>query len=100
MAFLALLGLFAAAEAATILSATDTLKNRPVTKVINLLKDMQTQLKKEAEEDEAVYEKVACWCETNDKDKTTSISDAEDHIAALTANIEEHTANSARLNTE
>merc|ERR1719174_2223879 len=61
---------------------------------------MQEQLKKEGEEDEEVYEKVACWCETNDKEKTTSIADAEGHITALTASIEEGTASSSRLNTE
>merc|ERR1719420_1577735 len=76
------------------------MKNRPVTKVINLLKDMQTQLEKEGEEDQEVYEKVACWCETNDKDKTTAISDAESRITELTSTIEEATASSARLNTE
>merc|ERR1719389_379627 len=75
-------------------------KNRPVTKVINLIKDMMAQLEKEAEEDEEVYEKVACWCSTNDKSKTTSIGDAEDAITTLTADIEEFTASSARLNTE
>merc|ERR1719191_236607 len=61
---------------------------------------MVAQLEKEAEEDEEVYETMGCWCETNDKDKTKSISDAEQHIADLTAAIEEYTANSARLNTE
>merc|ERR1719261_456045 len=75
-------------------------KNRPVSKVITLLKDMVAQLEKVAEEDEEVYEGMGCWCETNDKEKTKSISDAEQHIADLTAAIEEHTANSARLNTE
>ena len=39
---------------------------------------------------------VSCWCETNDKDKTTSISDAEGKITDLTATIEEATASSAR----
>ena len=75
-------------------------KNRPVTKVINLLKDMATQMEKEQEEDEEVYEKVACWCETNDKSKTVSIADAEGRITDLTSTIEELTASSARLNTE
>ena len=61
------------------------------------MKDMQAQLEKEGEEDQDVYEKVTCWCETNDKDKTTSISDAEGKITDLTATIEEATASSARL---
>jgi septal ring factor EnvC (AmiA/AmiB activator) len=75
-------------------------KNRPVTKVINLLKDMQAQLEKEQKEDEEVYEKVACWCETNDKEKTAAIEEAEAHITDLTSSIEELTAQSSRLNTE
>jgi len=43
---------------------------------------------------------MACWCETNDKEKTKSIADAEARISDLTTKIEELTANSARLNTE
>merc|ERR1719197_772892 len=61
---------------------------------------MLKQLEKEAEEDEEVYDKMACWCETNDKEKTKSIADAESRIEDLTTKIEELTASSARLNTE
>merc|ERR1719247_2296389 len=61
---------------------------------------MLKQLEKEAEEDEEVYDKLACWCETNDKEKTKSIAGAEARIADLTTKIEELTAGSARLNTE
>merc|ERR1712061_645641 len=78
----------------------DAAKNRPVSKVITLLKDMLKQLEKEAEEDEEIYDKMACWCETNDKEKTKSIADAEARIEDLTTKIEELTASSARLNTE
>merc|ERR1712137_723671 len=75
-------------------------KNRPVSKVITLLKDMLKQLEKEAEQDEEIYDKLACWCETNDKEKTKSIKEAEARIEDLTTRIEELTAESARLNTE
>jgi len=75
-------------------------KNRPVTKVVNLLKDMLKQLEKEAEEDEEIYDQLACWCETNDKGKTKSIADAETKINDLTTQIEELSAASSRLNTE
>mmetsp|Transcript_157942 Transcript_157942/g.274190 ORF Transcript_157942/g.274190 Transcript_157942/m.274190 type:complete len:691 (-) Transcript_157942:83-2155(-) len=75
-------------------------KNRPVSKVVALLKDMLKQLEKEAEEDEEIYDKLACWCETNDKEKTKAIADAEARIARLTTSVEELTAQSARLNTE
>jgi len=77
-----------------------TAKNRPVSKVITLLKDMLKQLEKEAEEDEEIYDKMACWCETNDKEKTKAIAEAEARISDLSTKIEELTANSARLGTE
>merc|ERR1719262_910860 len=75
-------------------------KNRPVTKVVTLLKDMLVQLEKEAEEDQEIYDNMACWCTTNDKEKVKSIDDAEAHIEDLTTEIEELTALSARLGTE
>jgi len=74
-------------------------KNRPVSKVITLLKDMMKQLEKEAQEDEEIYDKLACWCETNDNGNKT-IADVEAKIEDLTTKIEELTALSAQLNTE
>merc|ERR1719238_1986915 len=75
-------------------------KNRPVTKVVNLLKDMLKQLEKEAEEDEEIYDQLACWCATNDKEKTKSVGEAEARIKDLTTSIEDLTASSSRLGTE
>jgi chaperonin cofactor prefoldin len=75
-------------------------KNRPVSKVIGLLKDMVNQLEKEGEEDEEVYETMGCWCVTNEKAKTKSIAEAESEIEVLTSSIESLTARSAQLNTE
>merc|ERR1719443_1302053 len=72
-------------------------KTRPVAKVIKLLKDMLAQLEKEAEEDQEVYDKFVCWCETNDKEKTKSIADAESRIDELTNKIEALTALSSQL---
>merc|ERR1719399_1835124 len=61
---------------------------------------MIKQLEKEAAEDEDIYDKMACWCETNDKAKTKAIAEAEARISDLTSKIEELTGNSARLGTE
>jgi len=80
--------------------ATDNIQNRPLNKVIGLLKDMLKQLEKEAAEDEEIYDNLACWCETNDKEKKKSIANAEARITVLTTKIEEYTATSARLGTE
>jgi len=78
----------------------ESAKNRPVSKVITLLKDMLIQLQKEAEEDEEIYDKLACWCETNDREKTKAIKEAEEKIDMLISKIEELTGLSAQLSTE
>lgn len=75
-------------------------ESSPVSKVIVLLQDMLKQLETEAAEDEEIYDALACWCETNDKAKTSAIAAAEARIKDLETKIEELTANSARLNTE
>jgi DNA repair exonuclease SbcCD ATPase subunit len=96
--FFTAFSLFGIASALNISSDAD--KNRPVSKVITLLKDMQKQLAKEGEADQEIYDKLACWCTTNDKEKTKAIEEAEQRIADLTASIEENTAKSAQLSTE
>merc|ERR1719301_397813 len=75
-------------------------KKWPVSKVTTLLKDMIKQLEKEAEEDEEIYDKVACWCETNDKEKTIAIKDSKDRISYLTVKIEELGALVGKLTAE
>merc|ERR1719191_1223431 len=65
-----------------------------------MLKDMQTQIEKEAEEDEEMYETLGCWCETNDKEKTKAIADENQRITDLTAAVEEYTAKDSQLTTE
>jgi len=75
-------------------------KEHPVSRVVKLLQDMKGQLEKEADADEEVYSKMACWCSTNDKGKTKSISDAGARIANLENTIEKMTSLSATLNGE
>jgi len=75
-------------------------KNRPVSKVITLLNDMQKQLETEAKEDAETYDAMMCWCETNDKGKTKAIADGEQSIAELEAAIQSYTALSSKLTTE
>jgi hypothetical protein len=76
------------------------LTERPVAKVIALLKDMSAQLSKEAEEDAETYESMACWCETGDKQKAKSIADGQQRSSELAASIEEYTSKSAQLSTD
>eukprot|EP00928_Gymnodinium_smaydae_P091524 TRINITY_DN75245_c0_g1_i1.p1 TRINITY_DN75245_c0_g1~~TRINITY_DN75245_c0_g1_i1.p1 ORF type:complete len:744 (+),score=264.14 TRINITY_DN75245_c0_g1_i1:90-2234(+) len=72
----------------------------PVSKVTTLLKDMQEQLEKEAEEDNDVNEKMECWCEKNDRSKTQAIGEGTSRVDELTSTIESTAAASARLTQE
>jgi len=82
-------------------SATSSaVDQRPISKVLTLLKDMVGQLDKEAEEDAAVKEQYDCWCETGRTSKTIAISNNEGRVKQLAAFIEAGASNSARLSTE
>eukprot|EP00746_Dinoflagellata_sp_MGD_P000904 gnl/MRDRNA2_/MRDRNA2_101685_c0_seq1.p1 gnl/MRDRNA2_/MRDRNA2_101685_c0~~gnl/MRDRNA2_/MRDRNA2_101685_c0_seq1.p1 ORF type:complete len:668 (+),score=206.70 gnl/MRDRNA2_/MRDRNA2_101685_c0_seq1:66-2069(+) len=75
-------------------------RERPITKVIGLLKDMSMQLKKEADEDTDMYEKLTCWCTENDQEKTKAIELGNERIASLTASIEGYSAQSSQCETQ
>merc|ERR1719335_1017704 len=64
-------------------------KPSPIRKVVTMIEDMKATVEKEGEEDKAAYDKYACWCQTNDAEKTKAIEDAEKAIEALSALIEE-----------
>jgi len=72
----------------------------PVTRVVNLLKDMQKTLNKEQEEDEALYNQLECWCNNNKYEKNQASDAATAKISDLEATIEMLTARSKELNTK
>lgn len=78
----------------------DEAKNRPVARVVTLLHDMQKTLAKEGEEDKEIFDKMQCWCTTNDREKSAAIKEAEATIDRLTSKIEELTGKAARLTAE
>jgi len=71
----------------------------PITRVVKLLEEMQVTLKKEMDQDEELYEKLACWCSNNKYEKNEAIEAAEKEIARLEALIEQLTAKIAELKT-
>jgi hypothetical protein len=74
-------------------------KDTPVTRVVNLLKEMSATLQKDADEDEALYHKLACWCNNGEYEKSEFIEATQAKIAELEATIESLTAKSAELAT-
>merc|ERR1719217_1977050 len=73
---------------------------KQIAKVVKLLEEMKAQVEKEGEEDTESYDKYACWCTTNDKEKIAAIENAEKMIDDLTSKIEELAALQAQLKTE
>jgi hypothetical protein len=73
---------------------------RPITKVVNLLKDMGAQLEVEAKEDEEQMATMGCWCDTNEKEKTAAIEEANRRIPQLESTINEAAAKTAQLTVE
>merc|ERR1719443_1065463 len=61
---------------------------------------MQAQLQTEAEQDGELYDKLVCWCQTNDKEKTKAIADGQQKSAQLAAAIEEAKALASTRETE
>jgi hypothetical protein len=71
--------------------------NTPVTRVVNLLKEMQGTLQTEMQEDEDLYEKMECWCNTGKYEKEEAISNGEAKVEQLTAANEGGFAKSKEL---
>jgi len=72
-------------------------KANPVSRAVNLLKEMSVTLKKDMEEDEALYGKLSCWCKDNSAAKKKSIKSGTEKVAELEASIEGGTASSGNL---
>mmetsp|Transcript_37486 Transcript_37486/g.60071 ORF Transcript_37486/g.60071 Transcript_37486/m.60071 type:complete len:730 (-) Transcript_37486:74-2263(-) len=75
-------------------------QDTPVSRVVNLLKEMQKTLAKEQAEDEELYHKLACWCNNNKYEKNEASDEANSKISDLEATIEMLTAKSKELNTK
>jgi len=60
-----------------------SLKERPIMKVVRLLQDTQVELEAELENDKAVHEMMACWCDSNAKEKAAAISSEKTKIDQL-----------------
>jgi len=75
----------------------DSKAGTPVTRVVNLLKEMQSTLKTEMDEDEELYEKMECWCNTGKYEKAEAIDAGKAKVDQLTAANEEGFARSKEL---
>jgi len=69
----------------------------PVTKVVNLLKDMSVTLRREMEEDAAMFKQLGCWCGSNLQSKREAVDAAQAALSSLNATIESSAAKASEL---
>merc|ERR1740121_1953578 len=69
----------------------------PVTRVVNLLKEMGKTVQAEMDEDEGLYRKLKCWCNDNTWEKSNSIEKSQAKISELESTIESLTASTSEL---
>merc|ERR1719238_1975291 len=72
----------------------------PIKRVVALLKKMKSELDAEADKEAEMYDKMVCWCETNEKEKTKAIADAETLDGELSSEIEARAAKFGEQATE
>merc|ERR1719198_2552405 len=60
----------------------------PVRKVVTMLQSMQKKVTAEGEKEVELFEKFMCYCKNSDGALAKSISDAEEKIGQVTADIE------------
>merc|ERR1719424_836236 len=78
----------------------DSQAQSPIKRVISLLEKMRDELVAEANNEAEMYDKMVCWCETNEKEKTKAIADAEALDKELSAEIEARAAKFGEQATE
>eukprot|EP00441_Pelagodinium_beii_P015576 CAMPEP_0197664490 /NCGR_PEP_ID=MMETSP1338-20131121/58668_1 /TAXON_ID=43686 ORGANISM="Pelagodinium beii, Strain RCC1491" /NCGR_SAMPLE_ID=MMETSP1338 /ASSEMBLY_ACC=CAM_ASM_000754 /LENGTH=704 /DNA_ID=CAMNT_0043243145 /DNA_START=59 /DNA_END=2173 /DNA_ORIENTATION=- len=71
--------------------------DRPITKVVKLLKDMAAQSEADAAAEADVYEKFQCYCTKTIDEKTKSIETLTDTIAMTKIDIEKNVALASQL---
>eukprot|EP00418_Pyrodinium_bahamense_P053722 CAMPEP_0179180006 /NCGR_PEP_ID=MMETSP0796-20121207/89096_1 /TAXON_ID=73915 /ORGANISM="Pyrodinium bahamense, Strain pbaha01" /LENGTH=513 /DNA_ID=CAMNT_0020883681 /DNA_START=68 /DNA_END=1604 /DNA_ORIENTATION=+ len=64
----------------------------PVKRVVLLLGKMKAELMAEADKESGMYDKMTCWCETNEKEKTQAIADADAKDLELSSETETRSA--------
>jgi len=66
-------------------------------KVVRLLKDMETELTNDLEDDKKVHEMLDCWCKQNREEKTAAIELGEEKQSQLEAFLGEAAAKMAEI---
>merc|ERR1719245_1528285 len=75
---------------ATVCFATEqTSSVNPIRKVVTMLQTMQKKVQAEGEKEQELFDKFMCYCKNSGGELSKSISDAEDKVSSLPAEVQE-----------
>jgi hypothetical protein len=66
-----------------LLGGVEAVSDAPVTKVVELLKELKSKIVLDGEQEQKTYDKFACWCETTTQRKADMILQAKKDIQRL-----------------
>jgi len=72
----------------------------PVEKVIQMIRDLQTQVQEEGTAEATTYDKFACFCKSKTDEKTTAIEEGQTAVESLVAELDTLTAKRDTLDGE
>merc|ERR1719236_441963 len=75
-------------------------RKSPIKRVVELLKKMRAELEADANKEAEMYDKMVCWCETSEKEKTKAVADAEAKESSLEAELNQRQARFGTLATD
>jgi len=69
----------------------------PVTKVVELIKELKSKIETDERTEQKVYNKFACWCESTTQRKSDAINTAKDDIGTLGSKVMENKGKAASM---
>jgi len=83
-----------------VLLASGIVAENPITKVVHLLKEIEKELKVDAEKDEDAFTKMQCWCKKTISETETGITKSEECMSTEQGSIESNTGKNANNKAE
>lgn len=94
------LSLLIRSAALALFFVASTAGESPVAKVIKLLEDLKTEVENDGTKEATSYGKYACFCKDTTKEKAEAITNGQDSINTLSADITDNTASKEEKESE
>jgi len=77
-----------------------SMQENPIRRIVNLLQNMQKKIEEEGEEQEKMFEKFVCYCETNSDKLQKSVDELTEAVPQHEASVKSKTEGKAQIEEE